>query len=176
MTKNFDINGSFEVRRMSSGSFAIITIYFLFALIFLTVYIFYYNSLLTLISFLFLASLGIYNAAKKHKTDVIFIEVDATGIWVHNKEITTWNNYIKSYINIKYDADYDNYNSKQLINDKNRILQRIINIEHYKNGASGYFIHQLFFNGSEDKVEDEVIDAIEFYYNHKKRDSNRLSI
>ncbi len=176
MNNNFDINGSFEVRRMSSISFAIITFYFLFALIFLTVYIFYYNSILTLISFLFLATLGIYNVAKKHKNDEIFMEVDATGIWVNNKEITTWDNYIKSYINIKYDPDYDNYNSKQLINDKNRILQRVINIEHYKNGISGYFIHQLFFNGSENKVEDEVIDAIEFYYNHKKASNNRLRI
>jgi hypothetical protein len=176
MTQQFKTNGSFEVRRMSSGSFAIITVYFLFALIFLSVYIFYYNSLFTLFSCLFVAALGIYNTAKKHKNDSVFIEVDATGIWVYSKEITTWNNYRGSYISIKKDPDDGNYNSKKIMNDQNRILQRVINIEHYKNGQSGYFIHQLFFNGSEDKVENEVIDAIEFYYNHKKAGNNRFRI
>ena len=176
MSQEFDINGSFEVRRMSSSSFAIITIYFLAAFVFLTIYIFYQSTLMVLISCLFFVVLGVYNATKKHNTDEIFIEIDATGIWVHNREITTWNNYKKSYINVKYDSDYENYTNRDLQYNNNRLLQKIINIEFYKNGKSGYFIHQLFFNGSEDKVEDEVMDAIEFYYNHKSRNNVRLSI
>ena len=175
MAEKFDINGSFEVRRMSSGSFAIITLYFLVALILFMVFQFGGNSITVLLCCLFFAGLGVYNAAKKHKNDELFIEIDATGIWVHSREICIWNNYKGSYVNIKYDSDYDNYTSKQLNNKNNRILQRVINIEFYKTGESGYFIHQLLFNGSEDKVEDEVFDAIEFYYNHK-RSSNRLRI
>ncbi len=174
MAEEFDINGSFEVRRMSSGSFALITLYFLIAFVLLTVYLFYGNSLIALLCCIFFVGFGIYNASIKHKNDDVFIEIDTTGIWVHSKEISTWDNYKGSYVNIKYDSDYDNYTDRQLTKSR-RILQRVINIEFYKKGESGYFIHQLLFNGSEDKVEDEVIDAIEFYYNHK-RSNNRLRI
>lgn len=176
MAEELDINGSFEVRRMSSGSFAIITIYFLIAFVLLTVYLFYGSSLIVLLCCIFFVGLGVYNASIKHKNDDVFIEIDATGIWVHNREISTWDNYKGSYVNIKYDSDYDNYTDRQLNNRNNRIMQRVINIEFYKKGESGYFIHQLLFNGSEDKVEDEVIDAIEFYYNHKRRSSDRVRI
>ena len=175
MAKEYDVNGSFEVRRMSSSSFAIATIYFLIAFVFLTVYLFYSNSFFFLLGCIFFAGLGIYNAAKKHKNDEVFIEIDTTGIWVHSKELSTWDNYKGSYINIKYDSDYDNYSDRDLYNRNSRILQRVINIEFYKSNESGYFIHQLLFNGSEDKVEDEVIDAIEFYYSHQKNIA-RISI
>ena len=175
MATAYDVNGCFEVRRMSSSSFAIVTLYFLIAVVLLTVYLFYNNSFLFLLCCLFSAGLGIYNTVKKHKNDEVYIEVDATGIWVHNKEISTWNNYKGSFINIKYDSDYDNYSDTDLYNNNNRILQRVINIEYYKPGTSGYFMYQLLFNGSEDKVEDEVMDAIEFYYNHQKN-VDRLSI
>ena len=93
MAEKFDINGSFEVRRMSSGSFAIITLYFLVALILFMVFQFGGNSITVLLCCLFFAGLGVYNAAKKHKNDELFIEIDATGIWVHSREICIWNNY-----------------------------------------------------------------------------------
>ena len=140
MANEYDVNGSFEVRRMSPSSFALITVYFLIALVFLTVLIFNNNSFLILLCCLFFAGLGVYNTAKKHKNDDVYIEVDATGIWVHSKEISTWDNYKGSYINVKHDSDYYSYSDMELNNDSNRILQRVINIEYYKKGESGYFI------------------------------------
>lgn len=163
----YNLTNSFQVRRMSSKSFAIVVLFFIIG--FACFLIFIFNKM----PFVGLTTGGVffYFAIKhlngKHRTDEVFIEIDASGIWTNNREITNWNNYIRSYISVKPDKDYDNYTDKQLRRNMNRVLQLIVNIEHYKTGESGYFIHQLFFNGSEDKVEQEVIDAIEFYYNNR---------
>jgi len=55
MAEEFDINGSFEVRRMSSGSFALITLYFLIALILFMIFQFAGNSSIVLFCCLFFA-------------------------------------------------------------------------------------------------------------------------
>lgn len=172
MSEQFNIENSFQVRRMSTGSFAVVVLLFLAGFIAFLIGLFakflFMGSAICVILF----SIAIYNLNKKHKTDELFIEIDASGIWTHNREVTNWSNYRCSYITVKYDQDYDNYTDKELRRNRNRVLQLIVNIEHYKDGESGYFIHQLFFNGSEDKVEQEVIDAIEFYYNNRNTNSH----
>ncbi len=167
MSQELNVKIPFQVRQMSSGSFALVSLYFIIAFFLLTLIIFYSSNINIVILCVVFTALGIYNASVKHKNDKIFIEIDAMGIWVHDKEVTDWSNYKGAYITVKFDDDYDNYNSNFIGRNANRVLQRVINIEHYKNGQSGYFIHQLLFNGSEDKVEEEVIDAIEFYYNNR---------
>ncbi len=95
----------------------------------------------------------IYLTAKKDKNATLFIEVDKQGIWIENQLLTDWGNYIKSYI-LK---DFE---------DASAFKKLEINIEYYKTGESGFFLNKLHFNGSEDKSEYEVLEAIEKFYNH----------
>jgi hypothetical protein len=110
------------------------------------------------LTLIFFVCLGIVIVIKKDIDDSVFIEIDKDGVWVNNQLITDWRNYIESFINKEYS---ENGSTEKLI----------INVKYLKDGENGYFLNQIFFNGNEDKSEQEVIEAAKYFC-----DSYRLQL
>jgi len=97
--------------------------------------------------------LGITVVIKKDYQANVFLEIDKDGIWVNNQLITDWKNYIGSFTTKEY-AENSNVEKLSII------------VKYFKDGESGYFVNQIFFNGNEDKSEQEVIDAARCFFNN----------
>ncbi len=144
---------SFEVKRTSYYVFVKAILCFFWGILLAASFI-----KILILSYLTLAifiGLSILIISRKDKHAITFIEIDKDGIWVENQLLTSWSNYIGSCIQHEYHGEN---NSETLA----------INVEYYKENESGYFLNQLYFAGTEDRTEYEVIDAIEFFYEKAK--------
>ena len=147
---------SFEVKRTSNYVFVKAILCFIWGILLAASFI-----KVVILSYLTLAifiGLSILIIVRKDKDASTFIEVDKDGIWVHNQLITSWGNYIGSFIQHEYPG-------------KNNSETLVINVEYYKENENGYFLNQLYFAGTEDRTEYEVIDAIKFFYEKVKHSS-----
>lgn len=167
-TAQFNIAHSFQVRRMSGGSFTMVLLLFLLGFFIIMFCVTANESVVGLVTGGIFFIMAIFNLFKKHTSDEVFIEIDVYGIWTNNREITNWSNYRCTYLSSKDSWNYGTDTDDDVSDNESATIKPVVNIEHYKDGESGYFIHQLFFNGSEDKVVDDVLNAIDFYYKNRK--------
>lgn len=93
---------------------------------------------------------------KTGKTKKIVFEINTTGIFYFGKLITNWNNYKLSFY-------------KREVSSSNGLGEdTFLNIQYYKDGISGFFIKKIKLDNI-DKDENDIIDAIEFYYNASRK-------
>lgn len=140
---------NFEVKRSSKQVFIKAILCFIWGVLISVTFVEY--MLVHFLVIFFCISFSVYLIAKKDRDATLFIEIDKQGIWIENQLLTDWENYIKSYI-LK---DFE---------DASAFKKLEINIEYYKTGESGFFLNKLHFNGSEDKSEYEVLEAIKHFY------------
>ena len=117
-------------------------------------FFYFHLELITVLAILsFIA--GAIAAFKRGQSKKVVFKIDATGIFYFDKCVTNWSNYKGSYY-------------KREIGGVSGISEEtFLSIEYYKEGESGFFIKRIKL-GNEDKDENDIIDAIEFYYNASK--------
>lgn len=147
MGNSLNKNGNFKTRQL--GYINIITGIF-FSLCTLFVLIFFKLGFITVLALLSLTAAAIASFKNGQYQRVVF-KIDATGIFYFDKCITKWSNYKRSYY------------KREIGGISGMSESTFLHIEYYKDGASGFFIKTIKL-GNEDKDENDIIEAIEFYY------------
>lgn len=151
MSNTLNKDGSFEAKQL--GFINIISGIF-FSLCALFIFFYFQLGLITLLAILsFIA--GAIAAFKRGQSQKVVFKIDKSGIFYFGKCITNWSNYKGSYY------------KREIGGVSGMSEETFLSIEYYKDGAGGFFLKRIKL-GNEDKDENDIIDAIEFYYNASK--------
>ena len=98
---------------------------------------------------------GIVNI-KKAKSKNTSILINNKGIYYYNELLTTWDNYICSFAKRELAGDSFSENV-------------FVVIEYHKPNQTGYFVKQIKMQDDEDKSENDIVEAIIFYYENRNK-------
>lgn len=147
-------NKSFEVKRISNQQYIYVVGSFVVGITLAAIVRENTMAMLSMIAItIFIITYFLTKKGYKEKT---FVEVDDTGIWVHNRQITDWQHYLGT--TIKREKRLNDYS-------KAEYFVLAINISYTKDNEDGYFINKIYFTNGEDKSEKDLVNAIEFFYN-----------
>ena len=95
---------------------------------------------------------AIFNTAKAVMNRTV-ITINQKGIYHNTAFITNWNNFLNASITEE--------NPNRNIDDRFVLL-----IEYRKDGIEGYFKRKIPLTNTQNKSEEEIIEAITFFRNH----------
>ncbi len=83
------------------------------------------------------------------------IKVNKEGIYQYSKLVTNWDNYKQAYVTQAeiVGSIQDNF---------------VLIVEYYKEGEDGYFVRKIQLTNTQNKSEEEVIEAINFFFSLPK--------
>ncbi len=149
--QKFDPDGSFTVRESRATNYAL-------AIIFLVIFIssvytadfsaFSAGSPSTVGLIAIVPAVLFFIKAGKHK---LIMEVNASGFFYQGKLITDWQNFIS----VKFTEEEKAFR----ISDNFFLL-----IEYFKPGEPTSFVTKIGLGNTQDKSEEEIIEAVEFYH------------
>jgi hypothetical protein len=95
---------------------------------------------------------------KKARSKTVYIRINKTGIYQYEKLITGWANFLKTYITQKEKAMsiQDNF---------------LLVLEYRKDGLDKGFRKKIALTNTQNKSEEEVLAAIQFFWKEYKKDS-----
>lgn len=94
---------------------------------------------------------------KKANTKRIYIRVNKSGIYQDENLVTTWPNFLKAFITQK--------EKKGLINIQDNFL---LVVEYRKKGTQQGIRKKIPLTNTQNKSEEEVLEAVQFYWQHYK--------
>jgi hypothetical protein len=148
MSNTFNKDKSFEAKQLG---FINIIVGVFFSVCTLFVLFYFRLGFITILAILSLTA-GAAASFKRGKSKKVSFKINTSGIFYFDKCITNWSNYKRSYF------------KREIGGISGLSEETFLSIEYYKDGASGFFIKKIKL-GNEDKDENDIIDAIEFYYN-----------
>lgn len=87
----------------------------------------------------------------KGKKNRIYIRINKTGIYHYERLVTNWPHFIDAYIAQK----------KTTISIQDNFM---LVIEYYKSGSTDGFRRKIPLTNTQNKSEEEVVEAVKFYY------------
>ena len=110
-------------------------------------------------SFVFgLVLIPAYLFFRKARSSRVYIRVNRTGIYQDEKLVTGWSNLLKAYI--------DQETKKAFFNIQDNF---ILVVEYRKEGFTQGFRHKITLTNTQNKSEEEVLAAVNFFWNEYKR-------
>jgi hypothetical protein len=94
----------------------------------------------------------------------VYIRVNKTGIYQDEKLITGWPNLIKTFV-----AQKEN---KKFYNIQDNFL---LVVEYRKDGHSEGFRRKIPLTNTQNKSEEEVLEAVQFFWKEYRKDAGMLN-
>ena len=112
-------------------------------------------------SFVFaLALLPAFLFFKKARSSRVYIRINKNGIYQDEKLITHWPGLMKAYIAQKEKKGFFNIQDNFLLV-----------VEYKKDAANQGFRHKIPLTNTQNKSEEEVLDAVKFFWNVYRKDA-----
>jgi hypothetical protein len=152
--QDLDINQPYEVKQMPIVHLVTGLLLIIIGLFFFICLFYAYNIVSILICLTTIFG-GIINL-KKAKSKRISILINTQGIYYYNELLTTWENYICSF-------------AKRELAGNGLSENVYVVVEYYKPNETGYFVRKIKMQDDEDKSENDIIEAIIFYYENRNK-------